>query len=139
MHLPSLNFGGSWNKTLYGPKGDAGSVSIAKGANASFKLPSFGFDFNLDHNGAINFKSGDGDKWRLNLAPAVSIGDADLVRADHFALLRGPDGEIGFSFDAKIGCRLFFNFAKNLGRPNFTLKMNVSITSALQQQSISKH
>jgi len=123
VSLPSFSFGGSWNKTLYGPKGDVGAISVSKGTNSSFSLPSFGFDFNLSHNGTAEFGA---SKWKLGLSPVgFTLEGGDLLRADHFTVLRAPAGEIGFSFEGKDG-RMFFNFAKDLSKPNFSLKLNLS-------------
>jgi len=50
---------------------------------------------------------------------------AELTSDDHFKVLRSPNGEIGFSFEGKDG-RMFFNFAKDIARPNFSLKLNLN-------------
>jgi len=127
------NFGNKWTKTLYGELGAIGGITIPKGNLASLSPPTLGFDFSLSHHGGVNFNSSENnDKWKLSILPfEFSLFDAELLREDHFAVLRSPDGEIGLSFDGE-NVKYFFSFAKPLHATTFSLELNLDGISSVQ-------
>jgi hypothetical protein len=134
IKVPSLSFGSSWSRALYGGEGASGSVVLPKGQVATLTPQFLGVGFALSHTGDIEFNAA--GKWKLNLAPlGFLFPDAELHKAGHFAALRSPDAEIGFSFD-KNSAKHFFTFTKPLLAPKFSLKVQVCIDKQVDKEIV---
>lgn len=122
IKLPTINFGKKWTKSLYGRKGDIGT--LVRGTDTTtLSSRSLGVQAKLSIGGVIQFAAAD---WEVTLStPSFILSKASLYKADNYITLRSVEGEVGASFD-KEKIKLFFT----LGVPvsSFALQFMVPTT-----------
>ncbi len=121
LKFPSFKLGSKWKKTLYGNL-RVPPVELPSPQPSIQVHPSLNdLQLSLQWNGEASFEL---PGWKLSASlPSFELTSPKLLHANGLQLLRGEDGEIGFSFD-KNSTRHFFVLGKP-SSPKFSLKFKV--------------
>jgi hypothetical protein len=121
-HFPKFKIGKSWSKTLYGRAGALSPVPEGQALRISYpSLPHF--EVGLSTTGEVHFGSGE---FKLTASPiSFHITEPKLLKSDGLQLLRGEDGEVGFSVD-ESSSRHFFILGKAPSSTKFSIKLTGS-------------
>jgi len=123
LKFPSFKLARPWLVTLYS---EGTSPLSPQAPNQTIQhthahLPNV--TLSLSPDGALSY---DGPDFSVGFSPiGIAFANAQLLRSDGVAVLRGDDGEQGVSFDKSGASRHFFFLGKALPSPKFSLKLKV--------------
>lgn len=119
IKFPHFSLGGQWAAALYGNTELIPLHNTLVSSESPPSLPSL--EVGLSLSGDVEFSAPD---WKVRLSPDFHVASPKLYKGDGVHLLRGDDGETGFSFDKK-SARHFFVFAKAPASPKLQLRLEV--------------